>query len=162
MDFNLLFGIELLLVVLLAVGAIIGVVRLTAQNRRGAQDGRGTPANGARADRAPETSTPRQPTREFYKRTSLENDEDMKMRLYSLDEYRSELGGDPEAHGGGRFVAALKAYQPVGDEWYDLPADRAAPLLDLSPGEYEVDEERGVLLLRKLPRGLPTEARDVI
>ena len=102
------------------------------------------------------------PHREFYKRMSLENDEDMKMHLYSLDEYAGDLGGDVGAFGAGRFIGAMKAYRPVGDEWYDFPPDRAADVLDLAPEEYEVDRERGVLLLRRLPRALPSEARDVL
>ncbi len=113
-------------------------------------------------DEATERRAPREPRREFYKRISLENDEDMKMRLYSLDEYRGELGGDVEDSGARRFVGAIKAYRPVGNEWYDFPPDRAADILDLAPEDYEVDRERGVLLLRKLPRGLPPEARDVL
>jgi hypothetical protein len=56
----------------------------------------------------------------------------------------------------------MKAYRPVGDEWYDFTPDRAADVLNLAPEEYEVDRERGVLLLRRLPRGLPSEARNVL
>ncbi len=37
------------------------------------------------------------PHREFYKRMSSENDEDMKMHLYSLDEYAGDLGGATRA-----------------------------------------------------------------
>ena len=67
-----------------------------------------------------------------------------------------------EASGAGRLVGAIKAYRPVGDEWYDFPPDRAADVLDLAPEEYEIDRELGVLLLKKLPRGLPPEARDIL
>ena len=84
------------------------------------------------------------------------------MHLYSVNEYEREFGSDLRAHGAGRFVAALKSYRPVGDEWYDLPPERAARVLDLSPEDYEVDGEHGILLLRKLPHGLPTEARDIL
>lgn len=154
MNVSQIFTFELVLVALLILGAIVGALYLLSRNRRG----------GERVDRteglsgSSEQRAHRDP-HEFYKRMSLENDEDMKMRLYSIDEYRSELGGDP---GSGRFVGALKAYRPVGEEWYDLPPDRAARVLDMKPEEYEVDGEHGVLLLRKLPHGLPGEARDVL
>lgn len=107
-------------------------------------------------------SVPHVPHREFYKRMSSENDEDMKMHLYSLDEYAGDLGGDEGAFGAGRLIGAMKAYRPVGDEWYDFTPDRAADVLNLAPEEYEVDRERGVLLLRRLLRGLPSEARNVL
>lgn len=147
-----------------------GALYITVTNRRGRREtGREVGNTDAPAGTGPDgpeeatgRSVPHVPHHEFYKRMSLENDEDMKMHLYSLDEYTGDLGGDTEAFGAGRFVGAMKAYRPVGDEWYDFPPDRAADVLDLAPEEYEVDRERGVLLLRKLPRGLPSEARDVL
>jgi hypothetical protein len=92
----------------------------------------------------------------------LETDEEMKLRLYSLDEYESDLGGDAEVAREGNFVAALRAYRPVDDEWYDYPPDKAAGVLELVPEDYEVDTARGALLLKRLPRGLPESARDVL
>lgn len=156
MGFDTLFVFELVLVVLLILGGIAGALYLHSRNRRG----------GERVDRSeglsgsPEQRAEADP-HEFYMRTSLENDEDMKIHLYSLDEYEDEFGG-LRSQGGGRFVAALKSYRPVGDEWYDLPPQRAADVLKLAPGEYEVDGEHGALLLRKLPHGLPIEARDLL
>ena len=157
MGFDVIFVLELVLVVLLVLGAIVGVVYLSSSNRRGGErvdtsEGlSGSPEQRANID-----------PHEFYMRTSLENDEDMKIHLYSLGEYEDEFGGSFRSQGAGRFVAVLKSYRPVGDEWYDLPPERAARILDLSPGEYEVDGEHGALLLHKLPRGLPIEARDLL
>ncbi len=169
---NAVFTFELLLITVVVVGAVAAALYLVVTNRRKRREtGRevgsadvpmGLGPSGPDSD-ATERRAPRELRREFYKRMSLENDEDMKMHLYSLDEYRGELGGDvEEASDAGRFVGAIKAYRPLGDEWYDFPPDRAADVLDLAPEEYEVDRERGVLLLRKLPRGLPPEARDVL
>lgn len=157
MGFDIIFVLELVLVLLLALGAIAGAFYISSMNRRG----------GERVDRSeglsgsPEQRVEADP-HEFYKRTSLENDEDMKMHLYSINEYESEFGSDLRSHGAGRFIAALKSYRSVEDEWYDVPPERAARVLDLLPEEYEVDGEHGALLLRKLPRGLPIEARDLL
>ena len=157
MNFSQIFTFELVLVALLLLGAIAGGLYLLSRGGRGGEradptEGRsGLPGQRAQVD-----------PHEFYKRMTLENDEDMKMHLYSLDEYRSEFGSDPGSYGGGRFVAALKAYRPVGDEWYDFPPERAATVLDMKPDDYEVDGEHGVLLLRRLPHGLPAEARDIL
>ncbi|MDQ4063375.1 MAG: hypothetical protein M3122_05635 [Actinomycetota bacterium] len=168
---NTIFTFELLLVTVIVVGAVAAALYLVVTNRRkrresgrkvGSADAAVGLGPGGFDTDATERRAPREPRREFYKRMSLENDEDMKMRLYSLDEYRGELGGDMEDSGTGRFVGAIKAYRPLGDEWYDFPPDKAADVLELSPEEYEVDRERGVLLLRKLPRGLPLEARDIL
>lgn len=81
------------------------------------------------------------------------------MRLYSLDEYGKELGGDARS---GRHVAVLKAYRPVDDEWFDYPPDRVARVLDLAHEDYEVDAQHGALPLKRPPRGLPNSARDVL
>jgi len=168
---NAVFTFELLLITVVVVVAVAAALYLVVTNRRkrretGREVGSADEPIGLGAggpdDEAIERRAPREPRREFYKRMSLENDEDMKMHLYSLDEYRGELGGDVEASGARRFVGAIKAYRPVGDEWYDFPPERAADVLDLAPEEYEIDRERGVLLLRKLPRGLPPEARDIL
>lgn len=156
MNFDVIFVLELVLVLLLILGAIGGAIYLSSSNRRGgeridASEGlSGSLEQRVKAD-----------PHEFYMRTSL-NDEDMKIHLYSLNEYKGEFGGDLQSKGAGRFVAALKSYRPVGDEWYELPPERAARVLHLSPGEYEVDGEHGALLLHKLPRGLPIEARDLL
>ena len=157
MGFDSIFVLELLLVAPLVLGPIIGDLYLGARNRGG----------GERVDpyeRLYVNSKQRAKAdpHEFYKRTSLENDEDIKMHLYSVDEYEKEFRSIPSTSGAGRFVAALKSYRPVGDEWFDFAPERAARVLDLSPQDYEVDGEHGILLLRKLPHGLPTEARDIL
>lgn len=157
MDFGQIFTFELILVVLLVLGAIIGALYLAAQNRRGGE--RVDPSEGLSG--SPQQRAEADP-HEFYKRMSLENDEDMKMHLYSVSEYEGEFGADLRSRGPRRFVAALKSYRPVGDEWYELPPERAARALDLPPDDYEVDAEHGALLLHKLPHGLPSEARDIL
>ena len=60
-----------------------------------------------------------------------------------------------------RIVAALKAYRPVEDEWYDYPPTGPRARWN-SPEDHEVDGERGALLLKWLPRGLPESAWDVL
>ena len=157
MNFSQIFTFELVLVALLLLGAVAGGLYLLSRGGRAGD--RADPTEGRSG--LPEQRAQVDP-REFYKRMTLENDEDMKMRLYSMDDYRRELGGDPGSHGGGRFVAALKAYRPVDDEWYDFPPERAARILDMKPGDYEIDGEHGALLLRRLPHGLPAEARDLL
>ena len=88
---------------------------------------------------------------------SAETSEEMKTCLDSLGEYERELGGGARED---RFVAALKAYRPVEDEWYDYLPDRAAGVPELAPEDLEVDGKRGALLLKRLPRGLPELASD--
>ena len=157
MGSDLIFVAELLLVLLLVVGAIVGAIYVFSQNRSGGESvDRSEGLSGSSEQRA------QIDPHEFYKRTSLENDEDMRMHLYSVAEYEKEFGGSLRSRGSGRFIGALKAYRPVGDEWYELPPERAAHVLDMEDDAYEVDDEHGVLLLHKLPHGLPTEARDVL
>lgn len=43
-----------------------------------------------------------------------------------------------------------------------LSPDRAAGVLELAPEDYEVDGEIGALLLKRLPRGLPDSAGEVL
>jgi hypothetical protein len=92
----------------------------------------------------------------------LETSEDMKLRLYSSAEYESELGGESYALSASGFLAALKAYRMLDGEWYDYSPQKAAGVLELSNGDYEVDRQRRALLLRRLPPGLPTSARDTL
>ena len=85
----------------------------------------------------------------------------MKIRLYSIEQYRDGLGG--AATGDGGFIAALKAYRLLeDDEWHDYAPNEAAEVLELTPEDYEVDGERSALLLRRLPPGMSYEARDVL
>ncbi len=157
MNFSQIFTFELILVVLLILGAIAGALYLASLNRRGGERVDGSEGLSGSSEQRAQVDP-----HEFYMRTSLENDEDMKMHLYSVNEYETEFGSNLRSRGSGRFVAALKSYRPVGDEWYDLPPERAARVLNMSPRDYEVDSEHGALLLRKLPHGLPIEARDLL
>ena len=105
----------------------------------------------------------RQPAqREFYERIGLERGAEMKVRLYSLNDCESELDGDGDALQRDGFMAALKAYTIPEDEWLECSPRKAADLLRLESGEYEVDEEHKAILLRRLPRGFPTCARDYL
>lgn len=169
MSFDMVFTLELLLVAVLVVAAIAGAVYLVLANRRtrletGREVGTADIPVGAAPDEpagSPAERAPRQPRREFYKSMGLETTEEMKIYLYSIEEYRDELGGtDAEPDSG--FVAALKAYRLLDDEWYYYNPRKAADVLELLPEEYEVDEERSALLLRRLPPGMPEAARDVL
>ncbi len=86
----------------------------------------------------------------------------MKLRLYSPENYQHELGGDGSVLKRNGFMAALKAYTIPEDEWLECSPRKAADLLRLESGEYEVDEEHKAILLRRLPRGFPTCARDYL
>ncbi len=121
MGFDFVFALKLVLVALLILGAIAGAFYIASSNRRGGEPGDGTEGRSGSAEQRAQADP-----HEFYKRSSLENDEDMKMHLYSVNEYEMEFGRDLHSRGGSRFVAALKSYRPVGDEWYALPPERAA------------------------------------
>jgi len=99
--------------------------------------------------------------REFYKSLGVGTGEQVKIRLFTLDEYRGEIGGDTGAFGEEGFVGALKAYRQLDGEWYESPPEKAVAPLDLGENEYRLDEERRVLLLKKLPPGMPVSARDL-
>ncbi|CAN5700433.1 hypothetical protein BH20ACT11_BH20ACT11_08220 [soil metagenome] len=99
--------------------------------------------------------------REFYKSLGLGTGEQVKIRLFTLDEYRGDLGGDDSSVGDERFIGALKAYRQFDDDWYETPPEKAASPLDLGEDDYRLDEERKVLLLKKLPPGIPPAARDL-
>src|SRR3712207_2123578 len=119
---------------------------------------RGDTTDGA-ADRS---TSRRTPPREFYKSMGLETSQGMKLRLYSSVEYESELGGESNALSASGFLAVLKAYRMLDGEWYDYSPRKAAGVLELSCGDYEVDMQRQALLLRRLPLGMPTLARDML
>lgn len=59
-------------------------------------------------------------------------------------------------------MAVTKAYKQLDDEWYDYSPRKAVEVLELAPEDYKVDEERSALLLRRLPPGLRTWAREVL
>jgi len=168
-----LFSVGLLFVLVLAV-VVVGAAVYAARLRRRGEDL--TPERdlaipsvrpSGTAPKGPSPALPRPPhplgsPHEYFKSMGLETGEEMKMRLYSLDEYEKDLGGDSHAARSGHHVAALKAYRPVDDEWYDYPPDRAARVLDLALEDYEVDARHGALLLKRLLRGLPESAREVL
>ena len=150
---NTLFTFGLLIAAVVVIVAVIGAIYVAVGNRRELDREEASPTAGA-TDAAPAS-------REFYMRLGLETDEEMKLRLYSLDEYVRDLGGDDGAFGHGQFLGALKAYRQIDEDWYDYPPHKASEVLELAPEDYEVDGERSVLLLKRFPRGLPTSARDV-
>ncbi len=168
MSLDTIFTLEVVLVVVLLAAAAGGAIYLAVSNRRARREtGREVSAAYIPVGTAPEefaedtieSATPREPRREFYKSMGLETAEDMKIRLYSIEEYRDELGGTRARPDSG-FVAATKAYRQLDDEWYDYSPRKAAEVLELAQEDYEVDGERSALLLRRLPPGLPPEARD--
>jgi hypothetical protein len=112
---------------------------------------------------ATERATPRHTLRrEFYKSIGPRRGEEMKLRLYSPENYQHELGGDGSALKRSGFVAALRAYRMLEDEWLEYPPQPAAKVIRLTPEDYKVDEEHKALLLRRLPHGFPLSARDAI
>jgi hypothetical protein len=172
MSLNTIFALEALLVVVVVVAVVAGAGYLTLHGRR-TQHGTGRrigttnvslrvahdePAEGFTTG----TTFYRRPRREFYKSMGLQTSEDMKLRLYSPAEYESELGGEGEVLSGIGFVAALKGYRRLDGEWREYPPRRVTEVLELGPGDYEVDRQRQALLLRRLPHGLPTSARDTL
>ena len=168
MSLDTIFTLEVVLVVVLVATAAGGAIYLAVSNRRARREtGREVSAAYIPVGTAPEefaedtieSATPREPRREFYKSMGLETAEDMKIRLYSIEEYRDELGGTRARPDSG-FVAATKAYRQLDDEWYDYSPSKAADVLELAQEDYEVDGKRSALLLRRLPPGLPPEARD--
>lgn len=170
MSLDMMFTLEVVLVVVLVAAAAGGAIYLAVSNQRARREtGRKVSTANIPVGTAPEEfaedtierATPREPRREFYKSMGLETAEDMKIRLYSIEEYRDELGG-ARAATDSDFVAALKAYRCLDDEWYDYSPEKAADVLELEPEDYEVDEEHKALLLRRLPPGTPTPVRDVL
>jgi hypothetical protein len=169
---ELLLVMELLLVALVIVVVVAGIIYIAIHDRRirretGRRVGTADIAVGATsqelANAMTEGPTPHQPPRrEFYERLELEKSAEIKFRLYSRDQYQSELGGDAGALQREGFVGALKAYRSVDGEWYDYPPQKAEDLLKLDSGDYEIDEERKALLFRKLPHGFPFSARDAL
>lgn len=165
-----LFSFGLLFVLVIAV-VVVGTAVYAARLRRRGEDltperdvatPSGRPAGAApdgTAASPTDVSAPSGAPHEYFKSMGLESGEEMKMRVYSLDEYAEELGGDAHTARSGHHIAVLKAYRPVDDEWYDYPPDRAARVLGLASEDYEVDAQRSALLLKRL---LPGSARDVL
>lgn len=165
MSMDAMFTLELLLVAVVIIVIVAGAVYIATRNRRTRREtGREVGTADFPVGTAPEEPTsgsaertaPRQPRREFYKSMGLETTEEMKVRVYSVEEYRDELGGASE----GGFVATLKAYRQLDDEWIDYSPRKAADVLEFVPEDYEVDEENRALLVRRLPPGIPVSARN--
>ena len=168
-NLEMLFLFELLLVALMIIWMVAGAVHIATHDRRirretGRQVGTADIAVGATfqegASVVAQGLAPHQPRRDFYERIGLQRGVEMKMRLYSLNDYESELKGDGDAFGSNGYVVALKGYTMLEDEWLDCSPRKAAGLLGLGPGEYGVDEEHKAILLRRLPHGFPACARD--
>lgn len=148
---NALFLVLLALFVVLAVIFALGAAYVTKFEGRDREEF----SNQARR----RASEHRGDGREFYKSLGLGTGEQVKIRLFTLNEYRDELGGDADSAGGARFMGALKAYRQFDGDWYETPPEKAAAPLDLKEDEYRLDEERHVILLKKLPPGIPPSAR---
>ena len=164
-----MFTFLLLLLVVVVAVAVGGAVYLAVVNRRtrretGREVGSADVPVGVGPGEDYEDPTrraePRPPRRAFYKSMGLETTEAMKLRLYSIEEYGDEFGVEAARAGG--FLAAIKAYRQLDDDWYDYSPRKAADVLELAPQDYEVDEEHLALLVRRLPPGLPESARDVL
>jgi hypothetical protein len=169
---EMLFLFEMLLVALVIVVVVAGVVYIAIHDRRirretGRQVGTADIPVGATSQELDKVMTegpaPRQaPRREFYERLALEKSAEIKFRLYSGEQYQSELGGDASVLEREGFVGVLKAYWLIDGEWYVYPPQKAEDLLRLESGDYKIDEEHGALLFRKLPHGFPLSARDAL
>ncbi len=100
MSLDTLFTLELLLVAVVVVVIVAGALYITLRNRRirsqtGDQvetaDVLVATADDETANAITErTATHQPPRREFYKSMGLETSEEMKLRLYSPDEYERE------------------------------------------------------------------------
>ena len=169
-NLKMLFLFELLLVALMIIWMVAGGVYIAIRDRRirretDRQVGTADIAVGVtsqeQASITAQGPTPHQPPRrDFYERIGLQRGVEMKMRLYSLNDYESELKGDGDVFGRDGYVVALKGYMMLEDQWLDCSPRKAAGLLGLAPGEYGVDEEHEAILLRRLPHGFPACARD--
>jgi hypothetical protein len=172
MSLDTLFFFELVLVALLIIGTVAGAVYIGLQDRRirrqtGRLVGTADIAVGLALDDLArgviESPAPHQPPRrEFYERIGLPRGEEMKMRLYSLNDCESELEGDGDALRCDGYVGALKAYWRViaaprvdmlEDEWLECSPRKVAGLMGLAPEEYGVDEEHKAILLRRIRTG---------
>lgn len=148
---NAFFIVFLALLVLLAVILAVGAAYVTKHESQEREDFQ---------NEARQRASERKPGgREFYKSLGLGTGEQVKVRLYTLDEYRDDLGGDTT--GGGRFIGAMKTYRQMGGDWYETPPQRSTDALGLGENDYSLDNERNILLLKKLPPGVPPSARDL-
>jgi hypothetical protein len=150
-NLEMLFLFELLLVALMIIWMVAGAVYIAIRDRRirretGHHVGTADIVVGAtsqeRVNVMAQGPAPHQPPRrDFYERIELQRGVEMKMRLYSLNDYESELKGDGDVFRRDGYVVALKGYRMLEDQWLDCAPRKAAGLLRLAPGEYGVDEE---------------------
>lgn len=142
--------------VALVGAAILGAVYVSRLRERDSPRGSANTGGqaGGEAERRQET-----PLR-FYKTMSHEAEGEIQIDLYSPEEYQELLGGDKGLEKNSEFVAVLKAYKYLEDDWYELQPERAAELLEMDEGDYEADGVRTALLIRKLPPGTPFAARE--
>lgn len=147
--FIVFLGLLVALAVIFAVGASY-VTKHESQEREEFQDEARRRASGSNPG-----------GREFYKSLGLGTGEQVKVRLYTLDEYRDDLGGGVGNLTDGRFIGAMKTYRKMGDDWYETPPQSSTDALDLRENDYRLDSERNILLLKKLPPGVPPSARDL-
>lgn len=147
--FLVFLGFLAILAVILAVGAAY-VTRHEAREREEFQN----EARRRASDRGNSDG------REFYKSLGLGTGEQVKIRLFTLEEYRGELGGDASHAEDGSFIGALKTYRLLDGDWHETQPQSAASALSLDENDYLPDGERNALLLKKLPPGIPPAARD--
>src|SRR4028119_2200846 len=141
---EMLFSFEILLVALLTIWTVAGAVYIGPHNRRirrptgrlvGTADIAVGLTPGELTRGVTESPAPRQPPRrEFYKRIGLQRGVEMKMCLYSLNDYESELKGDGDAFGRDGYVAALKGYMMLEDEWLECSPRKAGGRPGLAAG----------------------------
>jgi hypothetical protein len=135
-----------LLVALMIIWAVAGAVYITTHDRRirretGRQVGTADIAVGATSQKGASVvaqgPAPHQPPRrDFYERIGLQRGVEMKMCLYSLNDYESELKGDGDAFGRDGYVAALKGYMMLEDDWLECSPRLEEYCLRLPTSEY--------------------------
>ena len=155
MDNAILFIVEIAVVVVLVCAVIFGAIYISRSRERDSP--RGSANSGGQAGGEAERQ---QTPLKFYKTMSHEAEGEIQVHLYSPEEYRDMLGGDPGAGKNGEFVAVLKAYKYLENDWYEMRPERSAELLEMQGDDYETDEARTALLVRKLPPGTPYAARE--
>ena len=139
------------------VGAVIaGAVYISRTRERDSPRGSANSGGQAGGEAEQQQGTPLK----FYKTMSHEGEGEIQVHLYSPEEYKEMLGGDPGIERNDEFVAVLKAYKYLEEDWYEMRPERAAELLEMRGDDYETDEARTALLVRKLPPGTPYAARE--
>ncbi|MBA2441931.1 MAG: hypothetical protein H0V53_05950 [Rubrobacter sp.] len=157
-----MFILGIIIVVVVAAIAVSGAIYISIserrereQHKREQEDRKNTAAAGREQERTG--------WREFYKSVGLGADhEDIKVRVYSPKAYCEQVDGESKVAKEDGFIAVLKAYKHSEDGWHEIPPDWAVEYLELQQEDYEADGAHGSLLLRNLPRGVPSSVRDVL